>query len=68
MGLRILHIPGIATAMVVSMGLLSAPIDWAFILLGAMVATLFAVGLNRVTGIPHPLWNENPTETRPKGE
>jgi|694.fasta_scaffold107746_2 CBS-domain-containing membrane protein len=68
MGLRVLHIPGVATAMVVAMGLLAAPADWAFMLLGAIVATLFAVGLNRAAGIPHPLWTgshqEPPTKEK----
>ncbi|MEX0621112.1 MAG: HPP family protein [Solirubrobacterales bacterium] len=67
MGLRVLHIPGVATAMVVAMGLLSAPADWAFMLFGAIVATLVAVGLNRAVGIPHPLWT-GPPEQPPAGE
>jgi hypothetical protein len=54
--------------MVVAMGLLAAPADWAFMLLGAIVATLFAVGLNRAAGIPHPLWTgshqEPPTKEK----
>jgi CBS domain-containing membrane protein len=68
MGLRLLHIPGIATAMVVAMGLLSAPVDWAFMLTGAIVATLFAVGLNRAAGIPHPLWKGSLGESSPGGQ
>lgn len=63
MGLRFLHIPGIATAMVVAMGLLSAPADWTFMLLGVIVATLLGVCVNRTAGIPHPLWTGN-TERR----
>ena len=60
MGLRILHIPGVATALVVAMGLLSAPEDWIFMLAGAVAVTLIAVAINRIVGIPHPIWRSPP--------
>jgi CBS-domain-containing membrane protein len=67
MGLRILHIPGVATALVVAMGLLSQPEDWAFMLIGAVAVTVIAVTLNRVIGIPHPLWKSEPGAKRATG-
>ena len=56
MGLRILHIPGVATALVVAMGLLSEPVDWAFMFVGAVAVVVIAVAMNRIVGIPHPIW------------
>ena len=64
MGLRFLHIPAAATALVVAMGLLSEPKDWAFMFLGAVAVTVIAVVVNRVAGIPHPLWTSPPDEGR----
>lgn len=56
MGLRVLHIPGVATALIVAMGLLAAPADWAFMFVGVILVILVAVTINRVAGIPHPVW------------
>ena len=60
MGLRILHIPGVATALVVAMGLLSEPVDWAFMFVGAVAVVVIAVAMNRLVGIPHPIWRNPP--------
>jgi hypothetical protein len=49
-----------ATALVVAMGLLSAPEDWIFMLVGAVAVTLIAVAINRIVGIPHPIWRSPP--------
>ena len=62
MGLRVLHIPAVAAALVVSMGLLSRPQDWAFMFLGAVAATAIAVAINRIVGIPHPFWKNRDAE------
>lgn len=61
-GFRTLHIPAVATALVVAMGLLSEPKDWAFMFIGAVAVTAVAVALNRAVGIPHPLWKSSPDE------
>lgn len=58
MGLRVLHIPAVATTLVVAMGLLARPQDWAFMAIGVLVATALAVGINRIVGIPHPFWHD----------
>ena len=60
LGLRVLHIPAVATALVVSMGLLAEPKDWAFMFAGAVLVTVIAVALNRAVGIPHPFWERKP--------
>lgn len=67
MGLRTLHVPGVATALVVAMGLLSRPEDWAFMLVGVLVVTAMAVAMNRTVGIPHPFWRSPPDEGRRVG-
>ncbi len=59
MGLRVLHIPAVATALVVAMGLLAEPKDWIFMFVGAVFVTVLAVVINRIVGIPHPLWEKN---------
>lgn len=58
MGFRLLHVPGVATALVVGMGLLSHPEDWLFMLVGVVAVTTLAVLINRIVGIPHPLWRD----------
>jgi len=62
MGLRVLHIPAVATTLVVAMGLLSRPQDWAFMVIGVIVATALAVAINRLAGIPHPFWHDPKAE------
>jgi hypothetical protein len=42
-----LTLPGVATALVVAMGLISAPEDWVFMLVGAVAVTLIAVAVNQ---------------------
>ena len=58
MGLRVLHIPSVATTLVVAMGLLARPQDWAFMAIGVIVATALAVAINRAAGLPHPFWHD----------
>lgn len=60
MALRALHVPGVATALVVGMGLLSRPADWVFMFIGAVAVTVIAVAINRAVGIPHPFWKSPP--------
>ena len=62
MGLRVLHIPAVATALVVAMGLLSKPKDWEFMAIGVLVVVFLAVAINRLAGIPHPLWHDPEAE------
>lgn len=62
MGFRLLHVPGVATALVVGMGLLSHPEDWLFMLVGVLAVTVLAVAINRIVGIPHPLWKSPDAE------
>ena len=64
MNLRTLHIPAVATALVVAMGLLSEPKDWAFMFIGAVAVTVIAVVMNRAVGIPHPLWKGRPADNK----
>lgn len=62
MGLRFLHIPAVATALVVAMGLLSKPEDWVFMFVGAVFVAVIAVVINRIVGIPQPLWETEPDD------
>lgn len=60
---RVPHAPAGATTLIVSLGLLRQP--WQLVLLmGAVVLlTLQALVVNRLIGIPYPLWNPLQTET-----
>lgn len=58
------HPPAGATTLIISLGILSKP--WQLVLLmGAVILlTLQAIAINRLAGIPYPLWNpiQEPTE------
>ena len=54
------HPPAGATTLIVSLGILRQP--WQLVLLmGAVILlTLQAIAINRIAGIPYPLWNPRP--------
>lgn len=56
---RVLHIPAVATALLVSLGLLSKPEDWLAIMVAVLIAVLVALALARAFGVPMPLWSRD---------
>lgn len=54
--LRVPHPPAGATTMLVSLGLLTAPTHLAVLLVAVVLLTFQAIAINRLAGIPYPLW------------
>lgn len=57
--LRVLHIPAVATALLISLGLLREPEDWAVIMVAVLISVGVALVLARAMGVPMPLWSRN---------
>lgn len=57
---RVSHSPAGATTLIVSLGLLSKPLDLFIIEITVLLLTLQALIINRLTGLPYPLWENRP--------
>lgn len=61
---RVSHPPAGATTLIVSLGLLSRPRDLLIIEVAVVLLTLQALAINRLAGLPYPLWeNKNGENT-----
>jgi len=59
--LRALHVPALATAMIIAAGLLSKPTDWLAVFCGVLVVTYLGFAINRAAGKPQaPWWRPQP--------
>ncbi|HMF23118.1 MAG TPA: HPP family protein [Pseudolabrys sp.] len=54
---RIQHAPACATTLIVSLGILSTPRDLLIIELAVLLLTAQAFVINRLAGLPYPIWN-----------
>jgi CBS-domain-containing membrane protein len=54
--LRVSHPPAGATTLIVSLGLISQPRDLVILEVAVIVLTALAFGINRLAGLPYPLW------------
>ncbi len=54
--LRALHVPSVATAMIIGAGLLKGPFDWLSVFVGVLAVTVAGVAINRACGKPQALW------------
>ena len=54
--LRALHVPAVATAMIIAAGLLKSPVDWLSVFAGVLFVTIIGVAENRACGKPQALW------------
>lgn len=54
--LRVPHPPAGATTLIISLGLLRSPTQLAILMLAVVVLTLQALTINRLAGLPYPLW------------
>ncbi len=68
------HPPAGATTLIISLGILTKPWQLALLMIAVVVLTLQAIGINRLAGIPYPLWNpvrepsaSDPAEPTPPG-
>ncbi len=62
--LRVSHPPAGATTLIVSLGLLSKPLDLAFVELAVLFLVVEAFLINRLAGLRYPFW-ENPAAVPP---
>jgi CBS domain-containing membrane protein len=64
------HPPAGATTLIVSLGLLTLPWQLFLLMVAVALLTLQALGINRLAGIPYPLWNprRQSVESVDKGE
>ncbi len=63
------HPPAGATTLIVSLGILTQPWQLFILMVAVVLLTLQAIGINRLAGIPYPLWNprQQPVENAGKG-
>ena len=54
--LRVLHVPAVATALLVSLGLLRKPEDWLALMVAVLIIIVVALAMARARGIPMPIW------------
>lgn len=57
--LRVNHPPAGATTLIVSLGILSKPHDLVIIEVAVVMLTAQAFAINRLAGLPYPLWRSN---------
>ena len=55
--LRVLHVPAVATALLVSLGLLRKPEDWLALMVAVLIVLTIALLLAHARKIPMPLWS-----------
>ena len=51
------HPPAGATTLIISLGILTRPFQLLLLLIAVVLLTLQALAINRLAGIPYPLWN-----------
>ena len=51
------HPPAGATTLIISLGILTKPWQLLLLLVAVVLLTLQAFAINRLAGIPYPLWN-----------
>jgi CBS-domain-containing membrane protein len=59
---RVPHPPAGATTLIVSLGILREPWQLGVLMLAVMLLTLQGFAINRLAGIPYPIWNPVPDE------
>jgi CBS domain-containing membrane protein len=60
--LRISHPPAGATTLVVSLGIISQPKELVIIEVAVILLTVQAFAINRLAGIPYPVWSKHKSE------
>ncbi len=54
------HPPAGATTLIISLGIMTRPINLVLLMVAVMLLTLQALAINRLAGIDYPLWNPKP--------
>jgi CBS-domain-containing membrane protein len=60
--LRINHPPAGATTLIVSLGIISRPRELVIIEVAVILLTVQAFVINRIAGIPYPVWSKHKSE------
>jgi CBS domain-containing membrane protein len=60
--LRISHPPAGATTLIVSLGIISQPKELVIIEVAVILLTVQAFAINRLAGIPYPVWSKHESE------
>ena len=60
--LRVSHPPAGATTLIVSLGIISQPKELVIIELAVILLTMQAFAINRLAGIPYPVWSMHKSE------
>ena len=63
--LRVNHPPAGATTLIVALGILSMPYHLLVIEIAVVLLTLQAFAINRLAGLPYPVWQKLPAEGLP---
>ena len=58
--LRVSHPPAGATTLIVSLGIISQPRELVIIEVAVFLLTAQALAINRLAGLPYPLWSHHP--------
>ena len=59
---RVPHPPAGATTLIVSLGILHEPWQLAVLMLAVLLLVLQGLGINRLAGVPYPLWRPAPPD------
>ncbi len=54
------HAPAGATTLIVALGLLRTPLQLSILMLAVVLLIIQALVINRLAGVPYPLWNPRP--------
>lgn len=60
------HPPAGATTLIISLGILTKPLQLLLLMVAVVLLTLQSLVINRIAGVPYPLWN--PIHESPVGE
>lgn len=64
--LRVPHPPAGATTLIVSLGILTRPDQLAVLMLGVVILLVQGFAINRLAGLPYPLWASTGSEEAPR--
>ena len=59
--LRVPHPPAGATTLIVSLGLIATIPKLAVLMLGVLLLVVQGFVINRLAGVPYPVWSPNPS-------
>jgi CBS domain-containing membrane protein len=61
---RASHAPAGATTLIISLGILTQPWQLVVLMIAIILLTLQAIAINRLFGMPLPLWSQSPAPAK----